>query len=57
MPVHDIYSALVFASNARDVRMTMVAGEEIYRDGASKTIDELEIKEKMRRIAEKIREI
>lgn len=30
-PVNDIYAALVFASNARDVRMTMVAGKEIHR--------------------------
>jgi 5-methylthioadenosine/S-adenosylhomocysteine deaminase len=56
MPVHDVYSALVFASNARDVRMTMVAGEEIYRDGTSQKIDETEIKEKMKRIGEKMRE-
>lgn len=56
MPVHDVYSALVFASNARDVRMTMVAGEEIYRDGAAQKIDETEIKEKMKRIGEKMRE-
>jgi 5-methylthioadenosine/S-adenosylhomocysteine deaminase len=56
MPVHDVYSALVFASNARDVRMTMVAGEEIYRKGESQKIDETEIKEKMKRIGEKMRE-
>lgn len=56
MPIHDVYSALVFASNARDVRMTMVAGEEIYRDGAARKIDEREIKEKMKRIGEKMRE-
>jgi cytosine/adenosine deaminase-related metal-dependent hydrolase len=31
-PVNDIYAALVFASNARDVRMTMVAGKEIHRN-------------------------
>jgi 5-methylthioadenosine/S-adenosylhomocysteine deaminase len=30
-PVNDIYAALVFSSNARDVRMTMVAGREVYR--------------------------
>lgn len=56
MPVHSVYSALVFASNARDVQMTMVAGEEIYRVGASKKIDEAEIKEKMKRIGEKMHE-
>lgn len=30
-PINDINTALVFASNARDVLMTMVAGREIYR--------------------------
>jgi 5-methylthioadenosine/S-adenosylhomocysteine deaminase len=30
-PVADIEAALVFSSNARDVRMTIVAGNEIYR--------------------------
>lgn len=30
-PVNDVYAAIVFSSNARDVRMTMVAGNEIYR--------------------------
>lgn len=32
-PVHDPVAALVFASSGRDVKMTMVAGSEIYRDG------------------------
>jgi 5-methylthioadenosine/S-adenosylhomocysteine deaminase len=31
LPVTDIEAALVFSSNARDVQMTMVAGNEIYR--------------------------
>lgn len=55
MPVHDIYSALLFASNARDVRLTIVAGREVYRDGESKLIDESEIKEKLREIAVKMK--
>ncbi len=32
-PVYDVHTALVFASNARDVMLTMVAGNEIYRRG------------------------
>lgn len=51
MPVHDVYSALLFASNARDVRLTIVAGEEVYRNGESTKIDEREIKTKMREIS------
>jgi aminodeoxyfutalosine deaminase len=53
-PVHDVYSALLFASNARDVRLTMVAGEEIYRDGAAKKIDQDELRFKMKEIARKM---
>jgi len=34
-PINDIHTALVFASNARDVVMTMVSGNVVYR----KTID------------------
>jgi len=30
-PIHDVEAALVFASNARDVVMTVVAGKEVYR--------------------------
>jgi cytosine/adenosine deaminase-related metal-dependent hydrolase len=55
MPVHDVYSALVFASNARDVRLTIVGGEEVYRDGEAKKIDGREIKIKMNEIREKMR--
>lgn len=55
MPVHDVYSALLFASNAGNVRLTVVAGEEIYRDGRVQTIDESEIKAKMREISRKMK--
>jgi 5-methylthioadenosine/S-adenosylhomocysteine deaminase len=34
-PVSDVHAALVFSSNARDVRMTMVAGSVIYRNDAN----------------------
>ena len=30
-PVNDVHTALVFASNARDVVMTMVAGNDVFR--------------------------
>lgn len=56
MPVHDVYSALVFASNARDVSRTIVGGEEVYRDGETRKIDEREIKTKMREIARKMKQ-
>lgn len=50
-PVHDVNTALVFASNARDVTMTMVAGNEVYRDGESKMVDEAELKSKLGEMA------
>lgn len=56
MPVNDIYSALLFASNARDVRLTMVAGEEIYRDGQARMIDEKILKAEIRTIGRKLSE-
>jgi cytosine/adenosine deaminase-related metal-dependent hydrolase len=49
-PVYDPYSALIFASSARDVVLTVVAGKEIYRDGRMTAIDE-------ERIAARIEEI
>ncbi len=55
-PVHDIYTTLLFASNARDVRLTMVAGEEVYRRGSeAKKVDEREIKAKMKEISRKMK--
>ena len=54
MPVHDVYSALLFASGARDVRLTIVGGEEIFRDGAALKIDEKELKAKIKEIARKM---
>ncbi len=54
-PIHDVYSAILFASNARDIRMTMVAGDVIYRDGAAAKVDETRIKTRMREIGAKMR--
>ena len=54
MPVHDVYSALLFASNARDVCLTIVAGEEIYRNGEAQKVDEKQLKAKMRELARKM---
>ncbi|MBX7171764.1 MAG: amidohydrolase family protein [Pyrinomonadaceae bacterium] len=55
-PIHDIYATVLFASNARDVCLTMVAGQEIYRDGESKTIDEGELMAEVRMIARKMQD-
>ena len=55
IPVHDAYSALLFAANGRDVKMTMVAGREIYRENSAKIVDENDLKAKMREIAGKMK--
>ncbi len=55
IPNHDVYSALLFASNARDICLTIVAGEEVYRTGEAKKVDEREIKAKMKEILHKMR--
>ena len=57
MPIHDINSALIFASNSRDVKMTMVAGREIYRNSKSKVIDESQIKSKIKEMRMRMTEM
>jgi cytosine/adenosine deaminase-related metal-dependent hydrolase len=43
-PVTDIYAALVFSSNARDVVRTIVAGKDVFMDGKVVNCDEAAIK-------------
>jgi cytosine/adenosine deaminase-related metal-dependent hydrolase len=54
-PVTDIHAALVFSSNARDVKVTIVAGREIYRDGAI-LVEGPQVKSRLAEIGEKIRQ-
>ena len=54
LPVNNVEHALVFSSSSRDVRMTMVAGEEIYRNGHFITIDQSEMKTGLASIAAKL---
>jgi 5-methylthioadenosine/S-adenosylhomocysteine deaminase len=53
-PVHDPAAALLMASTGRDVRLTVVAGREIYRDGQMLTVDERELRAQVREVAEKL---
>jgi len=52
-PIHDVLAALVFSSNARDVRMTMVAGKRVYTDGRVLTEDEKCIASQLKVIRQK----
>jgi cytosine/adenosine deaminase-related metal-dependent hydrolase len=49
-PLHDLAAALVFASSGRDVRMTMVAGREVCRDGRMLTVDEERLRARLSEI-------
>jgi 5-methylthioadenosine/S-adenosylhomocysteine deaminase len=55
LPFHDVYSALLFTSNARDVRLTIVAGEDVFRNGEAQKVDERGIRAKMREISGKMK--
>jgi len=55
VPVHDVESALLFASSARDVVLTIVAGDDIYREGKIEKHDEKETLLKISEIAIRMR--
>jgi 5-methylthioadenosine/S-adenosylhomocysteine deaminase len=54
MPVYDPESAVLFASGGRDVILTVVAGEDIYRNGQMKKVDEAGVKEMARELVQRI---
>jgi cytosine/adenosine deaminase-related metal-dependent hydrolase len=51
LPVNDIYAAVLFASSARDVISTIVAGKTIYANGLPSMIDESELKAEVKAIS------
>lgn len=53
-PSYDPIGTLLFASSGRDVMLTVVAGKELFRDGSVTTIDELELRQRMKRIQSKL---
>ena len=53
-PVRDPAAALVFSSSGRDVLLTMVAGNEIYRDGRVNGVDESEFRERIEQVQIKL---
>jgi cytosine/adenosine deaminase-related metal-dependent hydrolase len=46
--------ALIFSSSGRDVRMTMVAGKEIYRDQSVTTASQAELQQQLQSIRQKL---
>jgi 5-methylthioadenosine/S-adenosylhomocysteine deaminase len=53
-PVYDPAAALVFASSARDVMLTVVAGRELFRDGRVNTLDEDDLRDKLDDLARRL---
>ncbi|HEX8141515.1 MAG TPA: amidohydrolase family protein [Pyrinomonadaceae bacterium] len=50
LPIHNPAHTLVFASSGRDVRLTVVAGREVFRDGHVTTVDEARLRARMHEI-------
>lgn len=55
-PVHDPVAALFHAARATDVVLTVVQGEELYADGAVRTVDEAEAARGVEAAAQRLRE-
>lgn len=56
IPSYDPVSTLLFASSGRDVILTVVAGREIFRHGRVTTVDEVALRDRMKRIKQKLTE-
>jgi cytosine/adenosine deaminase-related metal-dependent hydrolase len=54
-PLYDPSAALVFASNGRDVMMTMVAGQIVFSDGRVHTVDEDALRARVEEMERKMR--
>lgn len=53
-PVYEPAGTLVFASSGRDVIMTVVAGQEVFRDGHVTAVDEERLRARMDEISKKL---
>jgi 5-methylthioadenosine/S-adenosylhomocysteine deaminase len=55
-PMTNPVDALIFSSSGRDVRMTMVAGKEVFRDGKVVAADQLALTSQLASVRQKIEE-
>jgi cytosine/adenosine deaminase-related metal-dependent hydrolase len=53
-PAYEPTAALVFSSAGRDVLLTVVAGREVYRDGRVTTVDEEDLRSRVKDIARRL---
>jgi cytosine/adenosine deaminase-related metal-dependent hydrolase len=54
LPIYQPADAIIFASNGRDVVLTVVAGREIYRQGRMTTVDEVALRARLEEIRSKL---
>lgn len=54
LPSYDPVATLIFSSSGRDVILTVVAGQEVYRDGHVTTVDEDRLRARIKEINEKL---
>jgi len=54
IPYFNPYSHLIYSASASNVKMTIINGKIIYENGRMVTVDEEEIKQKVREIASKV---
>lgn len=55
-PVSNPVDALIFSSSGRDVRMTMVAGKEVFRGGSITTVDQTDLSSRLALVRNKLEE-
>jgi 5-methylthioadenosine/S-adenosylhomocysteine deaminase len=53
-PAYDPATTLVFSSSGRDVLLTVVAGREVFRDGRLTTVDEEELRARVRDLGRRL---
>lgn len=54
LPVYDPLHALIFASSGRDVRLTVAAGREVFREGRILTVDEDRLRARIKEIGKTV---
>jgi 5-methylthioadenosine/S-adenosylhomocysteine deaminase len=55
-PCYDLYSHLIYAANAMDVRNVIINGKPVMKDYTMLTLDEPQIKMQVRQVADKIKQ-
>ena len=56
-PVTDPAQTLIFSSSGQDVRLTMVAGQEIYRNGNITSANEPELQAQLRGVRQELESV